>query len=240
MLENRWGRSGFARARGAFFRTAGAAILLGAALPSAQAQTKNGGPNKPLPAKSKPTAFYTPAGQQQIADAILTETLDQLWEQADAHFDKGEYNHLVNLCRIIVQGNPRRVDAYADAAFLLWSTGQNDAATAFLKQGLTANPDNFYMYDELGAHFYHRLKDYPMAARYYEQAVKFKCPFFTWTGLAHSYEKTDQWDKAVKTWEKAANYAGGDGVSAQTAQANSSMIEHNLTRARAELAKRKK
>ena len=250
MLGNRSCRTGFAavRCRVTFLRTVGLALLPGAVLlPAAQAQksggpnkplmpaetaARGGGPDKPLPAKSKPTAFYTPEGQQQIADAILTDSLDQLWEQADAHFEKGEYNHLINLSRIIVQGNPRRVDIFADAGFLLWSTGRNDTATAFLKQGLAANPDNFYMYDELGTHYYHRLKDYPNAVSYYEKAVKYDCPFFTWSGLAHSYEKVDQWDKAVQTWEQAAKFVTDGQVS--------STMKRNLARAKAELANRRK
>jgi tetratricopeptide (TPR) repeat protein len=242
MPEHRSCRAGVEQARTwiAFFPILALALLLSAVSISAAHAQKSGGPTKPLPAKSKPTAFYTPEGQQQIADAILTESLDQLWSQADTHFDKGEYNHSVNLYRIVVQGDPRDVEAFSDGAYLLWSTGQNDAATAFLKQGLAANSDSYYMYDELGAYYYMRIKDYPKAISYYEQAIKYTCPFFTWTNLAHSYERVDQWDKAVQTWEKASNFVGGDGISAQTARSNSGMIQHNLNRARAELARRQK
>lgn len=242
MLENRSCRVRFAQARGRveLFRILGMALLLGAVPVSAAYAQKSDGPAKPLPAKSKPTAFYTPEGQQQVADAILTEAVEELWQEADKHFEKGEYNHTVNLCRVVVQGDPRNVEAFSDGAYLLWSTGQNDAAVSFLKQGLAGNSDNYYMYDELGAFFSIRLKDYPHAVSYYEQAVKYKCPFFTWTNLAHSYEKLNQWDQAVKTWEKAANFVGGDGITAQAARSNSSMIQHNLARARAELARRRK
>jgi tetratricopeptide (TPR) repeat protein len=224
-----------------FFRIAFLAVLLSVvSCASARAQ-QAGGQAKALPAKSKPVAFYTPEGQQQLADAILTETVGDLFDQADEQYDKGEYNHSVNLYRVVVQGNPRRVDAFANAGYLLWSTGQNDAAIAFLKQGAAANSDSYYMYDELGSFFLIRLKDYPNAATYYEQAVKFKdAKFFTWTGLAHSYEKLNQWDKAVSAWEQASNYVGGDGLSAQTARSNSMMIQRNLRRARAELASRQK
>ncbi len=234
MLKDRSCWAGFAafRNRAAFLRTVGMALLLGAILvPDAYAQ-KQAGQEKPLPTKSNPTVFYTPEGQQQIADAILTDAVDQLWAQADAHFHKGEYNHTINLSRVVVQGDPRNVEAFSDAAYLLWSTGQNDAATAFLKQGLTANSDSYYMYDELGAHFYYRLKDYPNAVTYYEKAIKYDCPFFTWSGLAHSYEKTNQWEKAVKTWEKSGNFVTDGQVS--------DVMKHNLARAKAELARRQK
>jgi tetratricopeptide (TPR) repeat protein len=246
MLENRSCRTGWAGVRNGsvLLRCVCAAFLLSmASLASAQTSksgqmSKSGGPAKPLPAKSNPTAFFTPEGQQQIADAILTEVVDQLSDQADAHFDNGEYNHSVNLCRIVVQANPRRVDAFGDAAYLLWSTGQNDAAITLLKQGLAANPSGYYMYDELGAFYYFRLKDSSNAIKYYEQAVKYPdCQVFTWTGLAHSYEKLNQWDKAVQAWEHASNFVGDKTIAAQVARSNSDMIKHNLTRAKAELAK---
>lgn len=235
MLGNRSCRTGLTGVRkgGVWLPIVCAAFLLGmASLASAQT-SKSGGPSKPLPARSKPTAFYTPEGQQQIADAILTEVVEQLSDQADTHFDMGEYNHCVNLCRIVVQGNPRRVDAYGDASYLLWSTGQNDAAITFLKQGLAANPQGYYMYDELGAFYYYRLKDYSNAITYYEQAIKYPdCQSFTWSGLAHSYEKANNWDKAVHAWEQATNFV--------TDRNNNDTMKRNLARAKAELARRQK
>ncbi len=214
------------------------AILLGAALVSCAQAQEAGKQTKPLPAKSKPTAFYTPEGQQQLADAILTDAVDQMWVQADAHWHKGEYNHYVNISRVIVQGDPRNVEAYSNSAYLLWSTGRNDDATAFLKQGLAANSDSYYMFDELGAHYYYHLKDYANALPYYEKAVQFTSPYITWSGLAHCYEKVNQWDKAVKTWEKVTALVPKGG--SETQMQISETAKHNLARAKAELAKRQK
>lgn len=251
MLRNRSCRPGFVGVRTCtvLLRTVGLALFFGTVLlPAAQAQNANG-QEKPLPAKSNPTVFYTPEGQQQIADAILTDAVDQLWVQADAHFHKGEYNHYINLSRVIVQGEPRNVEAFSNAAYLLWSTGQNEAAIAFLKQGLASNSDSYYMYDELGSFYYYHLKDYPSASVYYEKAIKYDCPFFTWSGLAHSYEKLNQWEKAVKAWEQGCNYftagvAGGTGkpnsAPARSDRSINDTMKHNLARAKAELARRQK
>lgn len=254
MLGDRPVRIGFARLQGrvAFCCALGIALMLGILTPSqaqkssgkakssAPAKQKVGGSNKPLPAQSKATSFYTPEGQQQIADAIITDVLDELKDKADEHFDYGEFNHSINLFRIVVQGNPRDVESFSNAAYLLWSTGQNDVAISVLKAGLAANPNDYYMYDELGSFFFLRVKDYPQAVAYYEKAVKYKCPFFTWTGLAHCYEKQKQWGKAVKAWEQASNYVTVDGVAPEQSRSNHSMIQNNLARARAELAKNPK
>ena len=167
-----------------------------------------------------------PVSQEKLADAILADTMQKLWDQSDAHFHKGEYSHIINLHRIIVQGDPGNLKAYENSAWLLWSTDRNEDAIAFLKQGVKANPSNFDLYDELGTHYATRLHDPAKAIPYYEEAVKYQCPYSTIHGLAHCYEKTNQWAKAVQAWEYAANYA------------EDPLAPRRLDRARAELAKR--
>ena len=84
------------------------------------------------------------------------------------------------------------------------------------------------MYDEMGMVYWLYLHDPTSAIPYYEQAVTYKeCPFLTWNGLAHCYEKTNQWDKAVHAWESASQYLKDVAAPA------------NLARARAERDKRK-
>ena len=164
--------------------------------------------------------------QQGVADAILTDVIDELWNQTDEHYHHGEYNHVINLHRIIVQAEPSRVESYANSAWLLWSTDRSEEAVAFLKQGLQANPKNYYMYDELGAHYFLRLKDPKTAISYYEKAVQFPCPYPTLHSLANCYEKTGQWTEAVKIWERAAK------------DRRDLLAPKRLERARAEVARR--
>ena len=165
-------------------------------------------------------------GQKATADAILSGIVDDLLEQIDGHYHQGEYNHVVNLSRIVVQAEPQRVEVYGNAAWLLWSTDRNADAIAFLKQGLNANPKTYYMYDELGAHYFSRLHDPKMAIPYYEKAVTFKCPFATLHALANCYEKTGQWAKSVAMWERATRFK------------DDKLAPVRLKRARAELARR--
>jgi pentatricopeptide repeat protein len=94
-------------------------------------------------------------------------------------------------------------------------------AVALYEKGLKANPNSFYMYDELGQYYFVRAKNYPKAATYYERAVKFKdVKPQTWNALARSYEKSGKLDKALKAWEKAATYPGNPAA------------QHNLKRVR--------
>lgn len=166
------------------------------------------------------------AGQKATVDSILSGVMEDLWDQTDEHFHKGEYNHVINLSRVIVQAEPQRLDAYGNAAWLLWSTDRNADAIAFLKQGLSANPKTYYMYDELGAHYFTRLHDPKAAIPYYEKAATFNCPFATLHALANCYEKTDQWAKSVTMWTRATKFKADK------------LAPVRLKRAQAELARR--
>src|SRR5262249_36766637 len=126
--------------------------------------------------------------EEGMADAVLADALDEMWRQVDRHHHQGEHDHIIALCRMIVQGNPSHYEAYEDAAWLLWSDDRNAEAVAFLKQGLAANPHTYNLYDELGMHYSLRLKDPASAIPYYEKAIKLDCPPRTWHNLAHCYE----------------------------------------------------
>jgi pentatricopeptide repeat protein len=137
----------------------------------------------------------------------LDDISDKLVVVADAHWHKGEYNHIVNLTRIILAARPDLVDLYANAGWLLWSMDRDDEAIALYKQGVQANPNQYYMYDELGQYYLTRKKDYPTAVSYYEKAVKFAdVRPQTWNALARAYEKSGQMEKAYTAWQKAATY----------------------------------
>ena len=163
--------------------------------------------------------------QPEISDAILAQSLRDMHEVMDQHFHKGEYNHIINMSRVLVQGDPADLNSYQDSAWLLWSTDHNPEAIAFLQQGLKANPNTFSMYDELGTHYSTLMKDYRTALPYLQKAVTFTCPYTTWHTLAHCYEHTNQWDKAVSAWQAAAKYP------------DDRLAPARLVRARAELAK---
>jgi tetratricopeptide (TPR) repeat protein len=140
----------------------------------------------------------------QKADAILNAVMDRLAEAADAHWHKGEYNHIVNLSRMRLAADPANVELYSDAGWLLWSMKRDNEAVALYQQGLKANPDTYFMYDELGMYYMEHKKQYPEAVKYYEKAVACKdCPPPTLHMLAHAYEKNGQLDKALDVWKRA-------------------------------------
>ena len=162
------------------------------------------GPVIPAHAQSgQQSATLSPARVELMLDELVT----LLVTASDAHWHKGEYNHNINLTRMVVVGRPDLVDMYANAGWLLWSMNRDAEAVAFYQQGLKANPNTFHLYDELGQYNLRRKKDYAAAAKYYAQAVKFSdVKPQTWNAYAHALEKSGQINKALKAWEKAASY----------------------------------
>jgi tetratricopeptide (TPR) repeat protein len=156
-------------------------------------------PHKSRSSTKKQGELSSPDSVDYIVDGIV----DQLRVQTDRHWHKGEYSHMINLYRMEIVAHPDNVDAYSSAGWLLWSMDRDAEAVAMYEEGIKANSDSFYMYDELGQYYFQRKKDYPRAIVYYEKAVGFKdVPFVTLHMLAHAYEKTRQYDKALAIWKR--------------------------------------
>jgi len=144
------------------------------------------------------------ASEQAAADATAADALSRIYDIANNRFwDHGEYNHVVNLNQVVMEGDPGNLDTYCNNAWLLWSTDRKEMALVALKKGLAANPKTYYMYDEIANYYRIDLHDYPSALPYFEQATKFACPSMTWHGLALCYEKAGKWEKAVNAWSNA-------------------------------------
>ncbi|HSV72628.1 MAG TPA: tetratricopeptide repeat protein [Chthonomonadales bacterium] len=144
-------------------------------------------------------------GGLAMADAVTEDVIGRLWLMTDRHYHAGEYNHIVHLCKVVYAGDPGHKEAFSNAGFLLWSMGRSAAAEAVYRQGLAANPNSFFMYDELGTFFAKRKKDFRRALPYYERAAEFAdAPMPTLHMLAHCYAQTNQPEKELATWRRAA------------------------------------
>ena len=186
-----------------FRRVVWAAPLALLAIGPAVAQVKS----KPAKSGAVKTKAAVPATGAIKVDAMLASVFDNVHTLADMHFHKGEYNHIVNLSRMAVAADPSDVDAYSDAAWLLWSMNRDDEAIALYEQGIKANPNSFYMLDELAHYYYNRKKDWPKAIYYYERAAsKPDCSELTLHMLAHAYEKNKQLDRALEAWKRVLKH----------------------------------
>jgi tetratricopeptide (TPR) repeat protein len=173
-----------------------------------------------------PTAAAAPTTNS--ADAIVDGIMDRLVDNVDLHWHEGEYNHIVNLYRVVTGVQTYRMDGYANAAWLLWSMDRDEDAVDLLQTGLKANPNTYYMYDEIANYYRIRKKDFVKAAIYFEKACRYKDRKpATLHGLAVAYEKTNRLEKALAIWKQAAKIPGD------------ALARARVTRVEAELAKRR-
>jgi len=89
---------------------------------------------------------------------------------ADAYFHTGEWEKAVVALDREVVLQPAGIEAYANAAWLLWSTGKDDAAMEFYQRMIAANPANPEAYFTVGGMFFNRRR-YAEALPWLEKAV---------------------------------------------------------------------
>ncbi len=153
------------------------------------------------PARAMGTAI---SGAAQV-DAICDSILDDLNIAIDAHWHKGEYNHIVNLSRIVVAGRPRDPEPYQNAGWLLWSMNRDPEAIALYQQGIEAMPQEAVMYEELGEYYLTHKKDYPQAIKYLEEARKQRgSALLDRHMLAIAYERAGRMNDALRLWTELA------------------------------------
>lgn len=173
-----------------------------------------------LPAASVQAA-PTAAQQQRQASGIVSGVVDRLWNQTDAYWHDGDYPRIVALDRIVTEADPQFLEAYSNGGWLMDSLGRTQDAQAYYTLGTQNNPHAEYAYWNLGFFYFSTAHDYPAAARAFRQAVRLPdADLKDWKMLAHSYEKAQNWDLAVSTWEQTrARYPHGLSVDRLLAEA---------------------
>jgi len=166
-------------------------------------------------------AAPTPAQQQRQATGIVSGVVDHLWNQADTYWHGGDYPRIVALDRIITEADPQFLEAYSNGGWLMDSLGRTGDALAYYMLGTRNNPHAEYAYWNLGFFYFSTAHDYPAAARAFRHAVQQPdADLRDWKMLAHSYEKSSQWDAAVSTWQQTrARYPHGLSVDRLLAEA---------------------
>ena len=170
-----------------------------------------------LPAANAQTA----AQQQRQAGGIVSGVVDRLWDQTDVYWHSGDYPRIIALDRVITEADPQFLEAYSNGGWLMDSLGRTQDAQAYYTLGTRNNPHAEYAYWNLGFFYFSTAHDYPAAARAFRQAVQQPdADLKDWKMLAHSYEKAQQWDLAVSTWQQTrARYPHGSSVDRLLAEA---------------------
>lgn len=152
-----------------------------------------------------------------------------VWLQVDRFWHEGMMHRMIPLMKTCVVLDPHFVDAYLLGAWHLaynvtakmpdtpmalreWNpdfracVGEKEGyyyiAANFLKDGIRNNPRNYKLYFDLGFALYsEKLKDYPNAVKYLEEAVR--QPHERWVPrmLYKNYELNGQFAQAKQGWE---------------------------------------
>ena len=152
-----------------------------------------------------------------------------VWLQVDRYWHQGDMHRMIPLMKTCVTLDPNFVDAYLLGAWhlaynvtahmpetapaqMVWSTryqacmGDKERfyyiAADFLKDGIRNNPRNYKLYFDLGFGVYNqKMKDYPNAVRYLEEAVR--QPHERWVPrmLYRTYELNGDHERAIAGWE---------------------------------------
>ena len=176
-----------------------------------------------LPAVPRAQAAPLAAAQQVQAAGIVSGVVDTLWNQTDDYWHHGDYPRIVALDRIITEADPQFLEAYSNGGWLMDSLGRTADAEAYYTLGTKNNPNAEYAYWNLGFFYFNTPHDYPAAAAAFKHAVEQPdADIRDWKMLAHSYEKSAQWDSAVETWRQAsARYPQDPSVKRLRAEAES-------------------
>ena len=138
--------------------------------------------------------------------------VDRLWARGDFYWHEGRYEERVALDRLVIRLQPRFIEPYGTAGWLLELLGRKDEALAMYRQGVAAAPERWETHQDLGM-FYYGQKQYGPAAAAFQHAVEQPgAPAYVWKMRAHALERMGQLQEAVRAWEAAARIAPQDGA----------------------------
>jgi tetratricopeptide (TPR) repeat protein len=138
-----------------------------------------------------------------------------LWLKADEYWHAGATGwwRMVPVLQTICEMDPHFIDAWSTFG---WHCAWNIYADApdqdkprwvetgirIYKRGIHFNPDRYELYKDLAWLYHDKLKDYDRAIPAWQDTLKRKdVPLYVRHMLAHAYENTWQWQKAVETWK---------------------------------------
>ena len=157
---------------------------------------------RPINKGAAPKQDKPAVSKDQVADDVLNDIANRLWEQGDKYWHDGDYQRVVGLGRIIMEIDPNDEEVIDSMAWLLWSMGDTAGADELLKYAISKAPKQGMLYANFGGHLY-RTKRYDEAEKYLEQGVKVGgVTSAAYSFLGHTYTKLGKYKEAVETWRE--------------------------------------
>lgn len=154
------------------------------------------------------------------------DVVDYLWEVSDYWWHEGDHERCVEINHIIIDLDPKFVEAYLTTAWLEWSLGRWEDAKKTLERCIAKNPKHYGGYYDLGWHHFRR-KEYDIALPLLRKAAGLECPPDVPRMVPHTLEKMGRLDESLRAWEDLAKRYPKDLV-----------VQHNLRSMREKIKNR--
>ena len=153
------------------------------------------------------SAAQAEARVAEVRDAIT----EILWIGIDGYWHEGQTEDCLRLNKEIISLDPHFVDAYASAAWVLWSYDRDEEAVAMYRQGLADNPDSADLYFDFGF-YYRNRKQFDKAIPLFRKAVERGVSQTEQHLLPDALEESGQKQEALEEWRKLLKRFPTDGV----------------------------
>lgn len=151
-----------------------------------------------------------PPTPQEVMERLA---VDALWSAADDFFHEGNYQRVILLNLTASHLDPHFIQAYLDAAYLLWSGEHHEQAVALYMRAAEANPDNAEIWEELGNYYMINRRNYEKAIEAFTEASnRAHEGYQIEKNLAHCYEKGGMLQEALDIWTELHRQHPEDGV----------------------------
>lgn len=133
-------------------------------------------------------------------------------KQSDIYYHQGNYPEMIYHCLEIVKLDPKDVETWSSIGYYYWSMGVDNKsrkdefnlkALKYLTEGIKANAESYYLYDEVGKFYLNKSKDFISAIEYFELAITKKdCTNIPFHILSKCYLSINNSEKAKNTLVK--------------------------------------
>lgn len=153
-----------------------------------------------------------PAAQAEARVAEVRDAITEvLWIGIDGYWHEGQIEDCLRLNREIVSLDPHFIEAYTNAAWLLWSYDRDAEAVKTYQEGLANNPDDAQLYVDFG--FYYRSREQlAKAIPLFREAVAKGARQEDQHLLPDTLEENGQKREALAEWRKLLRRFPTDGV----------------------------
>ena len=158
-------------------------------------------------------APMTATTTREIALGAVESLVTINYALCDDYFHANEWEKAVAVLDRIIGLRPTDINAYANAAWLLWSSDQVDRAMVYYKKMIENNPTSADAYYTIGHYYFFTRRDYKEALPYLEKAVELGGPILQRHLHAHCLGKLGRTREALDAWQKILADNPDDAVS---------------------------